>query len=97
MTKRSGVPTEGDRPRGTGSFARTPASTRNREDNPGSEVVSPRGEPFRVVGRAGPVERRGAPPIPAEAREELLVLKDGEVFLCTRTDGDVAPARVSFA
>lgn len=61
----------------------------------GREVLSPRGEPFAVVGRAGPVELHGAPPIPAEAREELLVLKDGEVFLCARTDGDVAPAQVS--
>ena len=61
----------------------------------GSEVLSPRGESFEVIGRAGPVERGGAPPIPAEAREELLVLKDGEVFLCVRTDGDIAPARVS--
>jgi glycogen debranching enzyme len=61
----------------------------------GREVFSPRGEPFAVVGRAGPVELHGAPPIPAEAREELLVLKDGELFLCARTDGDVAPAQVS--
>ena len=58
-------------------------------------MLSPRGESFEVVGRAGPVEVRGAPPIPAEAREELLVLKDGELFLCARIDGDVAPARVS--
>src|SRR3981081_4542654 len=61
----------------------------------GREVFSPRGEPFAVVGRAGPVELHGAPPIPAEAREELLVLKNGELFLCARTDGDVAPAQVS--
>ncbi|MCW3056151.1 MAG: amylo-alpha,6-glucosidase, partial [Solirubrobacterales bacterium] len=61
----------------------------------GREVFSPRGEPFAVVGRAGPVELHGAPPIPAEAREELLVLKDGELYLCARTDGDVAPAQVS--
>jgi len=58
-------------------------------------MLSPRGEPFEVVGRAGPVEPHGAPPIPAEAREELLVLKDGELFVCVRTDGDVVPARVS--
>ncbi len=61
----------------------------------GREVLSPRGEPFTVVGRAGPVELRGAPPIPAEAREELLVIKEGELFLCTRPDGDVGPAQVS--
>jgi len=58
-------------------------------------VVSPRGEQFEVVGRAGPVELRRAPAIPAEAREELLVIKDGEVFLCARTDGDVAAAKAS--
>ena len=59
------------------------------------EVLSPRGEPFEVAGRAGPVERHRAPPISAEAREELIVLKDGNLFLCARTDGDVAPALVS--
>jgi glycogen debranching enzyme len=64
-------------------------------DGADREVLSPRGEAFAVIGRAGPVERRGAPPIPAEAREELLVLKDGELFLCTRPDGDLAPARAS--
>ncbi len=71
------------------------ASRSGSSDGVGRELVSPRGEPFEVVGRAGPVERHGAPPIPAEAREELLVLKDGDLFLCTRTDGDIAPARVS--
>jgi len=58
-------------------------------------VVSPRGEQFEVLGRAGPVERRGAPAIPAEAREELLVIKDRELFLCARPDGDVAAAKAS--
>ena len=58
-------------------------------------MVSPRGEQFEVLGRAGPVELRGAPAIPAEAREELLVIKDGELFLCARTDGDVAAGRAS--
>jgi glycogen debranching enzyme len=48
-----------------------------------------------VVGRAGPVELHGAPPIPAEAREDLLVLKDREIFICTRRDGDIAVAQVS--
>jgi glycogen debranching enzyme len=41
------------------------------------------------------VELQRAPPIPAEAREELLAIKDGELFLCARTDGDVAPTQVS--
>ncbi len=59
-------------------------------------MVSPRGEQFAVLGRAKPVlERRGAPAIPAEAREELIVIKDGDLFLCARTDGDVAAAEVS--
>jgi glycogen debranching enzyme len=58
-------------------------------------VLSPRGEPFEVLGRAGPVELHRAPKIPAEAREELLVIKEGELFLCARTDGDVAAPRVS--
>ena len=58
-------------------------------------VRSPRGEQFEIVERAGPLELQRAPAIPAEAREELLVIKDGELFLCARTDGDIAPARVS--
>jgi glycogen debranching enzyme len=33
--------------------------------------------------------------VPAEAREELLVLKDGELFLCARPDGYIHPARVT--
>ncbi len=95
MTKRSGIRTAGDRRHGNGPSAGAPAGELDRGDDPGPEVVSPRGESFQVVGRAGPVERRGAPPIPAEAREHLLVLKDGDVLLCTRTDGDIAPARAS--
>jgi glycogen debranching enzyme len=55
--------------------------------------VSPTGEEFEVAGRAGPVELMGAPPIPAEARAELLVIKSGAAFLCARPDGDIhAPA-----
>ncbi|MEA2214712.1 MAG: hypothetical protein QOK19_273 [Solirubrobacteraceae bacterium] len=33
----------------------------------------------------------GAPPIPAEARAELLVLKCGGMFLCARPDGELHP------
>ncbi len=57
--------------------------------------VSPRGEQFEVVGRAGPVRLERTPYIPAEAREELLVVKEGDVFLCARPDGDIHHARVS--
>ncbi len=74
------------RSRGSGGSA-TPATERL--------VLSPRGEQFEVLGRAGPVELRGAPAIRAEAREELLVIKDGELFLCARTDGDVLAGQVS--
>ena len=60
-----------------------------------TSVRSPRGEHFEIAERAGPVELQRAPPIPAEAREELLVINDGELFLCARPDGDIAPAQVS--
>jgi len=33
--------------------------------------------------------------VPAEAREELLALKSGAVFVCARRDGDIRPARAS--
>lgn len=56
---------------------------------------SPRGDDFEVVGRAGPVQLDRAPYIPAEAREELLVIKEGNVFLCARPDGDIHHARVT--
>jgi glycogen debranching enzyme len=36
-----------------------------------------------------------APDVPAEAREELLALKSGAVFVCARRDGDIRPARAS--
>ncbi|MEA2200006.1 MAG: hypothetical protein QOI89_602 [Solirubrobacteraceae bacterium] len=85
-----------ERPDGAARSPLRDAGVSSEEDGGmGREVFSPRGEPFAVVGRAGPVELHGAPPIPAEAREELLVLKDGELYLCARTDGDVAPAQVS--
>jgi glycogen debranching enzyme len=56
---------------------------------------SPRGVRYDVVGRAGPIELRSAPYIPAEAREELLVIKEGPLFLCTRPDGEISPGLVS--
>ena len=48
-----------------------------------------------VVGRVGPVDLAGAPYVPTEAREELLVLKEGALFLCARPDGEVVPAQVT--
>ena len=37
----------------------------------------------------------GAPSVPVEAREELLALKSGAVFVCARRDGDIRPAHAS--
>ena len=88
-TLRPEEPGRGERPAGA------PPGAELHGNGAGSLIVSPRGDHFEVIGRAGPVERLSAPPIPAEAREELLVLKEGEVFLCARPDGDIAPARVS--
>ena len=72
-----------------------PASDSRPKAADGSRQVSPRGDEFEVVGRAGPVRLERAPYVPAEAREELLVLKDGDLFLCARPDGDIHPARVT--
>ncbi len=78
-----------------------PAVERRRTQRSGapeeerSAIRSPWGERFEVVARAGPVELQRAPSIPAEAREELLVIKDAELFVCARTDGEIAPAQVS--
>ena len=40
-------------------------------------------------------ELESAPDVPAEAREELLALKSGAVFLCARPDGDIRASRAS--
>jgi glycogen debranching enzyme len=37
----------------------------------------------------------GAPYVAAEAREELLVMKEGALFLCARPDGEIVPAQVT--
>ena len=57
--------------------------------------MGPRGERLEVVGRAPAVAPAPPPYTPAEAREEMLVVKEGDIFLCARPDGDVHPARVS--
>jgi glycogen debranching enzyme len=57
--------------------------------------LSPRGEEFEVLGRAGPLRFRRAPYVRAEAREDLLVIKQEGVFLCARTNGDIQPTRIS--
>jgi glycogen debranching enzyme len=57
--------------------------------------MSPDGGEFEVLGRAGPVERTAAPYVMAEAREDLLVAKHGDLFLCVRPDGEISPGRIS--
>src|SRR3954451_24188511 len=56
---------------------------------------SPRGDEFDVAGRAGPVELQGAPYVHAEAREDLLAIKNGPIFLCARPDGEIVPGLVT--
>src|ERR1700680_1679147 len=55
--------------------------------------------PAPVVTDRGPATSRrdtvGAPSVLAEARQELLALKAGELFVCTRPEGDIRPARAS--
>jgi glycogen debranching enzyme len=67
----------------------------SRVGEPVTSHLSPAGEEFEVLGRAGPIELEPAPDVPAEAREDLLVLKCDDLFLCARRDGDMRPARVT--
>ncbi len=67
--------------------------------------MAPRGEPEVRLhaadtvadhGAALPAHHlEGAPDVPAEAREEMLALKSSGLFVCTRRDGDIAPARAT--
>lgn len=60
-----------------------------------STTKSPGGEEFDVLGRAGPLRLRSAPGVLAEARQDLLVIKEGALFLCSRPSGDILPGFVS--
>jgi len=64
-----------------------PEGAADRE--PGSGLVVP--DRGAVVSR----DLEGAPPVPAEAREELLALKSGALFVCARRDGDIHSGRAS--
>src|SRR5919108_701322 len=72
---------------------RTSIATLAREGGPATEPDHR--DEFEVVGRAGPVEFSSVPYVPAEAREDLLVVKEGSLFVCTRPDGDIWPGRVT--
>jgi glycogen debranching enzyme len=56
-------------------------------------------DPVRAAGdrefAIAPREVDGAPSVLAEARRELLALKSGAHFVCTRTDGDIRAAGAS--
>jgi glycogen debranching enzyme len=67
------------------------------EENPTPPITttSPGGEQFDVLGRAGPLRLRSAPGVLAEARQDLLVIKEGALFLCSRPSGDILPGYVS--
>ncbi|MDQ4149739.1 MAG: amylo-alpha-1,6-glucosidase [Actinomycetota bacterium] len=65
------------------------------EATPPSTARSPRGEEFDVVGRARPLHLRAAPALLAESREDLLVIKEGALFMCSRPNGDIFPGLVS--
>ena len=67
-----------------------------------SDATAPGGEPatpFLERRRAAPAADGlvGAPSVLAEAREEMLALKSGAVFVCTRRDGDIRPTQSSGA
>ncbi len=57
----------------------------------GRRITGPRGEHLRVLEQAGPVKLRPAPRIAAEAGGELLTLKHGRMFVCSRPNGDINP------
>jgi glycogen debranching enzyme len=63
--------------------------------SPQTKARSPGGEEFDVVGRAGPLRLKGAPRVLAETRQDLLVIKEGAIFLCSRPNGDILPGLVS--
>lgn len=58
----------------------------------------PPGRTDSVLGAGAPsfeTEFERAPDVPAQAREDLVALKSGGLFVCTRIDGDIRPARAS--
>ncbi len=65
-----------------------------KPDGPGSatEQYSSRSDRVQTFDAR---DLEGAPLVPAEAREELLALKSGATFVCTRPDGDIRAGRAS--
>ncbi|MGI8427194.1 MAG: amylo-alpha-1,6-glucosidase [Actinomycetota bacterium] len=65
------------------------------EFNEPTKITSPWGEEFDLIGPAGPVRFKKAPGILAEAGGDLLVIKEGALFLCSRKNGDITPSHVT--
>jgi hypothetical protein len=65
-----------------------------KPDGPGSatEQYSSRSDGVQTFDAR---DLEGAPLVSAEAREELLALKSGATFVCTRPDGDIRAGRAS--
>jgi glycogen debranching enzyme len=56
-----------------------------------SRVTSPRGDEFEIIDPAERTALESAPSIPAEAGEEYLVVKEGDLFACSGRSGDMSP------
>ncbi|HEX2240375.1 MAG TPA: glycogen debranching N-terminal domain-containing protein, partial [Actinomycetota bacterium] len=67
-------------------------SPRNAKRGRPETITGPGGQEFDVVGPARPIRLTKAPPIPAEAGRDLLVVKEGRIFVCSRFDGDIHQA-----
>jgi glycogen debranching enzyme len=55
------------------------------------KIRGPRGHEFDVLGPAAPIRLDPSPTIPAEGIGDLLVVKQGELFVCSGRDGDMRP------
>jgi glycogen debranching enzyme len=53
-------------------------------------ITGPEGVEFEVLGRAGAVDVRPAPYIAAAGASDLVSVKDGGLFVCSSTSGDIA-------
>jgi len=72
-----------------------PLMAQTGEFNEPTKITSPRGEEFDLIGPAGPVRFKKAPGVLAEAGGDLLVIKEGSLFLCSRRNGDINPSHVT--
>jgi glycogen debranching enzyme len=71
-------------------FGRYPRLDMDRERAP-RKITGPRGHEFEDLGPAAPVQLKPASRASAEAGQDLLVVKEGALFVCSRRDGDIWP------